>query len=537
LYILAFVLGAALLASYVATPFVVRFAVSRGLFDDTAEARRVHTRPIPRLGGVAVCFAFLVGILSAATFEHFSAELVSRELHFLIGILVGGGVVFTAGLLDDLRGLSPLVKLAFQVVGAVIVFAFGFRVEAISVGSDAIHLGWFALPITVLWIVGVTNAFNLIDGLDGLATGVAIVALGTTLAVALALGNPEVAVAAAALLGALVGFLRYNFNPARIFLGDSGSLLVGFMLAVLAVHGSMKSATVVLVIVPLFALGLPIADTALAITRRWLRGVPLSSADGRHIHHRLLASGLSQRRAVLVMYAVSVTLAVVGISVALAPPTTVLLIATVGGGLTVVLFLYGVRFLAYHEFSEAGAVLAQGALRLRRIIQDQIHARDLIPLIERLQNMEQLEALLDEHGERFGFLGLEVCRENSSCREKIASFSVDSYHVWKLDRPVTPRRTADDEPYVLRIWCGDAPGQSRPYGAERVARVLGPAIERWLVQRVLPRPAGGSSSRRIQALEGFGGELGLELAMTTHATGDDHPSAVGRLGGVRPAVR
>src|SRR5690606_28021343 len=167
-----------------------------------------------------------------------------------------------------------------------------------------IDLGWMALPVTLLWIVGVTNAFNLIDGLDGLATGIALVALGTTAIAAVLLGNPEVLVVCLALTGALIGFLRYNFNPARIFLGDSGSLFIGFLLAVLSVHGSMKSATAVLILVPLSALALPLLDTFLAIGRRRLRGGPLSRADSRHIHHPLLAIEFTHRTSVILLYGV-----------------------------------------------------------------------------------------------------------------------------------------------------------------------------------------------------------------------------------------
>lgn len=480
----------AALCGSLATPLVLRAAGRWNLYDVPADGRRVHTQPIPRLGGVAVFMATAIGLLVTVLVGDVGSDLSLESWRFFSGLLLGGGIAFAAGLWDDLRGLRPGTKLLAQCLSAVVIFAFGFRIEVLGLGSAIqLSLGWFSLPVTVLWVVGVTNAFNLIDGLDGLATGIAIVALGTTLAVALALGNIGVAVVCVALLGALLGFLRYNFSPARIFLGDSGSLFVGFMLAVLSVHGSLKSATAVLVIIPLFALALPLLDTLLAIARRWLRGVPLSGADARHIHHRLLALGLTHRAAAMVMYLVAIGLAVLGVSLTFAPPTAVLSIAIGGGGITVLLLLYGMRHLQYHEFAEAGAVLASGVLRIRRVIQDQIHARDVGQVIEQAETLEEVDAILEDNTTNFGFLAVEVCRESSRCRRKLFSFNGQGARAWKVDYPVELRMSADDDPFVLRIWCGLGTTY-RPFGAERVARVLAPTIEAWLVKRgvVIPPP-------------------------------------------------
>ncbi|MBA2246297.1 MAG: undecaprenyl/decaprenyl-phosphate alpha-N-acetylglucosaminyl 1-phosphate transferase [Gemmatimonadetes bacterium] len=437
------------------------------------------------MGGIAI-FASMVLGLAAVSFDSGIGALFSDEQwRFFLGLLLGGGLVFAAGLWDDLRGLQPAFKLSAQCLAAVVVFAFGFRIEVLSFGATGeLLLGGFALPLTILWVVGVTNAFNLIDGLDGLATGIAVVALGTTMAVAGALGNLEVVVVCLALLGALVGFLRYNFSPARIFLGDSGSQFIGFMLAVLSVHGSLKSATAVLVIIPLFALALPLLDTLLAIARRWLRGVPLSGADARHIHHRLLARGLTHRGAAIVLYLAAIVLAMLGLSLAFAPPAAVMAIAVAGGGICLALLLYGMRQLEYHEFAEAGAVLASGVLRTRRVIRDQIHARDVAHLIQRARTIEQVDSILQENTAHFGFLGMEVCREMSIGRRRGVLLSGQAARAWKLDHPVTLRSSADDDPYVLRIWCGVGEA-NRPYGAERVARILAPAIERWMAYRAV----------------------------------------------------
>jgi UDP-GlcNAc:undecaprenyl-phosphate/decaprenyl-phosphate GlcNAc-1-phosphate transferase len=486
--VLIFISGflVAVVASVLVTPLVVRTAIARGLLDVPRDDRRVHKRPVPRLGGVAVAIA--MGVALAAVWLAGALDLpgVDPRPGFLQAVLLGGAIVFAAGLWDDIRGLSPLAKLSAQVMAALVAFGYGFRIDVLGLGQGELALGWVALPLTVLWVVGVTNAFNLIDGLDGLATGVAIVALGTTLAAALALGNGEVVLTCAALLGALLGFLRYNFNPARIFLGDSGSLFVGFMLAVLSVYGSLKSATAVLVIVPLFALALPLFDTGLAIARRWLRGVPLSGADARHIHHRLLALGLTHRRAAVTLYLVASAIAALGLLLAFAPPTTVLAIAMAGGLASILLLLYGLRRLEYHEFVEAGAVLGSGVLRVRRVIQDQIYAREMAQTVAAAGSFEQLDHVFETFAPSFRFIGMEVCRESSGCRQRIADASAGMERAWKLDYPVTSRLSADDDPYVLRIWCGPE-ARSRPYGAERVARILAPALEEWLVRAGLAR--------------------------------------------------
>ena len=368
------------------------------------------------------------------------------------------------------------------------------------------NLGWLSLPLTLLWIVGVTNAFNLIDGLDGLATGIALVALGTTLTVAFVLGNVEVVVVCVALLGALLGFLRYNFNPARIFLGDSGSLFIGFMLAVLSVYGSMKSATAVLVTIPLFALAVPLLDTTLAILRRWLRGVPLSQADGRHIHHRLLALGMTHRHAVILLHASAAILAVLGLSLVFAPPPAIVSVAAAGGGVMLFLLLYSLHRLQYHEFVEAGAVVASGLFRMRRVIRDQIYAQDVAQVIERAETVEQIAAILEDHAPTFGFLHMEMCRETAAGSRPLVLFNGHAARAWKLDYPVTPHDFVDGEDYVLRIWCNPQVGPHL-YGAERVARVLAPVIEDWIVSQGIKKEvlrsslSGGGAAARLSVGE------------------------------------
>ena len=464
------------------TPLVIRFAVAWGYYDSPSDLRRVHTEPLPRIGGVAVFLAVLAGVIITIIAALTRTAVFEGPTSFFFGLVLGGSILFVTGLLDDVRGLGPVTKLIAQITASLIVYAHGFRIEVLSVGPTAeLPLGWMALPITVLWIVGVTNAFNLIDGLDGLASGIALVALASTLVTAVALGNAEVVFVSTALVGALIGFLRYNFSPARIFLGDSGSLFVGFMLAVLSVHGSMKSATAVVMIVPLFALAIPLLDTALAILRRWLRCVPLSPADGRHIHHRLLALGLTHRSAVILLYLVATALAVVGLLLVFAPPPAVVSVAIAGGGATLLLILYGLRRLQYHEFIEAATVIISSVSRFRQVIRDRITAQDLVGLLRFAKDLDQINAILEDNASSFQFLHMEVCNEATPGPGPLVLFKGHAARAWKLDYPVTPHDFVEGKDYVLRIWCNPQVG-STPYGAERIAGILAPVLEQWMVE-------------------------------------------------------
>jgi len=248
---------------------------------------------------------------------------------------------------------------------------------------------------------------------------------------------------------------------------------------VLSVHGSMKSATAVVVLAPLFALAVPLIDTGLAILRRWLRGIPLSQADGRHIHHRLLAMGLTHRRAVVVMHIAAAVLAVLGLSLVFAPPPAIISVAAAGGGATLLLLSYGLRRLQYHEFFEAGAVLTSGLVGVRRVIRNQIHTQDLVHIIRRATSMEEICAILEDNASTFGFLHMEVCPEAAGGSRPLVLFNGHAARAWKLDYPVTAHDFVEARDFVLRIWCNPQ-GESQLYGAERVARVLAPVIEEWI---------------------------------------------------------
>ena len=298
--VLAFMI--ALGMALIITPGVIAFARRTGALDKP-DARKVHVRPIPRIGGIGIYAAFMVSILVQLLFVDLTPEFMMS----LIGLMVGGTIVVAIGIIDDYCDLPAKVKLLGQIVAAaVLVIAFDVRIDFITDPlGDFIYLEWFAIPATIFWVVGLTNTVNLIDGLDGLAAGVSSIAAVTIFLVAMEEGIPFVAMVTAALAGAAVGFLYYNFNPARIFMGDTGSMFLGFMLAGISVVGAVKSAATIALIVPILALGLPILDTTFAIVRRARNHRPIFKPDKGHLHHRLLAHGFTQKQAVLLMYVVS----------------------------------------------------------------------------------------------------------------------------------------------------------------------------------------------------------------------------------------
>jgi UDP-GlcNAc:undecaprenyl-phosphate GlcNAc-1-phosphate transferase len=341
----------AMAVTWVVTPGVVKLAEYLGAVDQPA-LRKSHSAPTPRIGGLAVFAGFVAGLAFAA--------FVSGDL-----LTIPRPGVYWRGLADDLRGLSFRWKFAAQIVAALYVWNCGFRIEEVTHPLGGIlDLGVFSLPLTLLWVVGITNAVNLIDGLDGLACGIALI---TTLAVGVisfAGGQVGTTAASIALAGALIGFLRYNFNPARIFLGDSGSMFLGFVLAVSSVRGSQKGPTVVAVVVPLLVLGLPLLDTTMTVARRIYRlqsggkqagGSVMRyvltnfhqvfTADRGHIHHRLVDLGLSHRNTVLCLYGVGGLFALAAFAVVLLKSIWIasLLVGVLGSLLATFIFLLYVR--------------------------------------------------------------------------------------------------------------------------------------------------------------------------------------------------
>lgn len=301
-YIWAFLI--ALFVALIATPAVIVLAAKTGAMD-APDARKVHKGPMPRIGGLAIYCGFMAAILAMLNF----AELTQEIANGVIGLLLGGTLIVIIGLIDDYKNLPAKVKLLGQILAACVVVYFDVRIDVITDPfGDYLYLEYLAAPATVFWIVGLTNTVNLIDGLDGLAAGVSTIASITIMLVALQEDVMIVALFTAALAGAALGFLRYNFNPAKIFMGDTGSMFLGFILAGISVIGAVKCTATIALIVPVLALGLPIMDTTFAIIRRYRGGVPIFKPDKGHLHHRLLDLGFSQRQAVLLMYVISALL-------------------------------------------------------------------------------------------------------------------------------------------------------------------------------------------------------------------------------------
>jgi UDP-GlcNAc:undecaprenyl-phosphate GlcNAc-1-phosphate transferase len=313
-------IGSAVAVTLAVTPVVRRLSIRASLVDRPG-GRKVHTKAVPRLGGIGIFAGFAAAVAVEAVGEtlwHWPAAIIHADLP-LIGAAAGLALIFAVGLVDDLRGLTPGVKFLGQLLAAAIPIAAGLRVENVPFGGGLQGLGLLSYPVTALWIVGFANVFNLIDGLDGLAAGVAAIAAASFLVLGVQMNQIVPTVLAASLIGACIGFLRYNFNPASIIMGDSGALFIGFALACMSLQGVMKSAAAISLVVPLLVIGVPVFDTASAIIRRRLHGRPIQEADNGHIHHRLLHRGFSQRQTVLIIYAWSGALAAGAYAVRLVP--------------------------------------------------------------------------------------------------------------------------------------------------------------------------------------------------------------------------
>lgn len=348
----------ATLAGAVLTPVVRSLARRWGALDHALTSRKIHGKPIPRLGGIAIVVAFYAPLVALSFVNsEVGARFYSQTVK-VFGLFAGGLAIAALGVWDDLKGANAKTKFLVQFAVAGLMYALGFRIEQISMPfGGALELGVLALPFTLLWIAGVINALNLIDGLDGLAGGVALIAIATTFAIAVLHGHPLMVLFTATLAGAVLGFLFYNFNPASIFMGDTGSMFLGFVLATTAIQTNQKTSTAVSIVTPIIALGVPIADTLLAMLRRAARGVPMFSADRGHIHHRLLDLGFSHRATVLVLYGASTVLGGVAL---------VLTYASSSQATYFLLALSGVAYLALRKLGFFSLSSARQAFENRR---------------------------------------------------------------------------------------------------------------------------------------------------------------------------
>ncbi|PKR86299.1 glycosyltransferase family 4 protein [Heyndrickxia camelliae] len=283
------------ISSLIITPFVKRLALKYGI-TDLPNKRKVHQKAMPLMGGLAIFISFIIGFLILWPTDNKVSVL---------SILLGGLIIIITGILDDKYELSPKLKLAGQLVAAIVVFLGGIEIDFINLPfGGQLEFGFFTIPFTIIWIVGVTNAINLIDGLDGLAAGVSSIALITISGMAVLMGNFFAATLGAILLASTLGFLIYNFHPAKIFMGDTGALFLGYMISVLSLLG-FKNITFISLVIPVIILGVPLSDTFFAMVRRFANKQYLFGPDKSHLHHCLLRLGFSHRQTVLIIYAIA----------------------------------------------------------------------------------------------------------------------------------------------------------------------------------------------------------------------------------------
>jgi len=307
-----FVYAGSLLLAIASTPVVILAARALRIYD-APDARKIHVSSVPRIGGVAIFLAMMGLTIPVLLLGNRVGEAFRSIQPQVIALLAAGTAVFLVGFVDDLYRLRPATKLIAQVLAATVVCAFGIRIDSVVLrGGFSLEFGWYAWPLTMLWIVGLTNAVNFIDGLDGLAAGISTVACAVIAVLALTNGQVVMAVLMLALLGGLTGFLCFNFNPARVFMGDCGSLFLGFMIAASSVMCATKSAAIVGLALPFLALGVPIFDTLFSMLRRILDRRSVFASDRSHIHHRLLDMGLHQRSVVIFIYLVTLLAAGLG---------------------------------------------------------------------------------------------------------------------------------------------------------------------------------------------------------------------------------
>jgi UDP-GlcNAc:undecaprenyl-phosphate GlcNAc-1-phosphate transferase len=392
-----------LLLSFVLTWLVRNRAVKYGWVSVPESERHIHTTALPRIGGVAIYAAIVVALVSVLYYMHRFPVRQAFHLRTMLFLLVPGTLVFLLGLYDDLRGIGPYWKFLVQAIAATIVFAGGLRIVNLPLLFGSWQFSWaVSLCLTIFWILWITNAFNLIDGVDGLATGSALFATLVVFIVSALNGNQFGLLITATLSGALIGFLRYNFNPATIFLGDCGSLFVGFMLGSLALFGQ-KSPTMVAVAIPVVSFGLPILETLISVVRRFMNGKPLFVADREHIHHKLLRRGLTPRQTTLILYAVSALFGLLSLFLLLPGGGPVALVLIVFGGIVWV----GVQHLGYHEWVELRRV-AQRTLDQKQVIVNNLAVRRAIADLAGCGTLDQVRAVLESSFAENEFDGYEL---------------------------------------------------------------------------------------------------------------------------------
>lgn len=399
---LIIILGAvSLLFSFVLTPIVRDKLGAVGFQDHPDGLRKKHAGPVPRVGGIGIAISYVAALALAFLLPIQSGNILHPAMPEIWKLGGVASLVLLTGVVDDLRGLNAWQKLLGIAGAGVLAYFAGIRVDLHQFPALAAY-PWLGFVVTVVWLVGCTNAFNLIDGMDGLAAGVGLFASATMLVAALVQGNLGLALATMPLVGCLLGFLRYNFNPASVFLGDSGSLLIGFLLACFGALWSQKSVTLVALMAPVLAVSVPLLDVAVSIARRFLRNQPIFQGDRGHIHHKLLERGFTPTGAVLVMYGLCFFAAASSLLVGA--------FHNQFSGLIVVLFCIpagvGIQYLGYAEFAKAGRLFLKGGFR--RIIDAETRLHHFEQSLGKATDLNECWTTITQGSREFGFQGVRM---------------------------------------------------------------------------------------------------------------------------------
>ena len=423
---LIFTLGAiSFLLTLALTPIVRDRIGHLGFLDQPDGVRKKHASPIPRVGGIAIALSYFLTFAAAMVLPFSYTSVLHDAFPNILKLALVASVVFVTGVLDDVFAFKASQKLIGISAAAVLAYWAGIRVDVHTFGVLS-SWPWLSFALTVLWLIGCSNAFNLIDGMDGLAAGVGLFATLTMLLAAFSQGNLPLVMATMPLAGCLLGFLRYNFNPASVFLGDSGSLLIGFLLGCYGAYWSEKSVTSLAMTVPLLAVSVPLVDVALSVVRRFVRDRPIFQGDRGHIHHKLLDRGFSPKGAVLTIYCLCGLAAMMSLLVsALHNQFT---------GLIVILFCVGawigVRYLGYGEFALAGEMFLKG--KFRRIVDTETRLLDLETELTKASTLNECWTTVLQGSKDFGFHGVRM-----SVAGKVFEDSTPSAGpVWQLRIPL-----------------------------------------------------------------------------------------------------
>jgi len=388
-YLLTFVISLSISLSL--TPLVRELAKKKGWVDRPDGKRKIHDIPIPRVGGIGIYSAILLSLIPVFFLYTEVGSYLRGNVRSILSVLLLAGLMMLVGLWDDLKNISPWKKIAAQALIGILCWLVGFRILEVWAIENVFLWKFLSLPVTVLWIIVITNAFNLIDGMDGLASGAALFSTLAILVVSIAGSQQLPTIILLALAGAVVGFLRYNFNPASIYLGDSGSMLLGFLLSLVSIIGSQKSTVAFAIAVPIVALGLPVLDTTLSIARRFVRGRPIFSADNGHIHHLLMHRGFTTRNAVIMLYGICGLFGLFSLCfINPSGKTNGVILAILG-----FCVLFGIQKLRYSELSVLKGHLSRGLQNQRKLLAAGVVVQHII---EGMQKSENLKDLVDSMG-------------------------------------------------------------------------------------------------------------------------------------------